>query len=168
MHYFGRLTVFLSQVDDGSAVIDCNHPQPTQPKVNTKRTSSELSAKPELPPVLKPVANVGDFVRVIGRVRAVYGSRQIVVDRIGLYMNIASQVPTDRVPIGRDMQFPKRRARAYENCSPVASDVLFFKRALRHSTTHISISFYNTNQESSHGHANSLNHSFQCSFIHII
>jgi hypothetical protein len=83
----GKLTIFvsLSQVDDGTGVIDCNHPQPTQPKkVDAKRTSSELSANPEPPPVLIPVAKVGNFVQIVGKVRAIHDSRQIVVDRIGL------------------------------------------------------------------------------------
>ncbi|KAF8800619.1 hypothetical protein BYT27DRAFT_7199774, partial [Phlegmacium glaucopus] len=69
-------------IDDGTAVIDCSHPQPTQPKVDAKRTLSELSTKPEPPPVLKPIAKVGHFVQVIGKVRVVYNSRQIIVDRI--------------------------------------------------------------------------------------
>ena len=101
--------MFFSQVDDGTAVIDCSHPhpQPTQVKVDAKRTSSELSAKPEPPPVLKPVAKVGNFVQVVGKVRAVYGSRQIIVDRIGLSMNTTFLAPTDGVSIGRDMQFSK-------------------------------------------------------------
>ena len=86
VHLSGELT--LSQVDDGTAVIDCSHPQPAQPKVEVKRTSSELPAKPEPPPVPKPLAKVGNFVRVAGKVREVYGSRQIVLDRIGLSMNI--------------------------------------------------------------------------------
>lgn len=92
----GRLTILLfSQVDDGTAVIDCNHPhtQPTQAKVDPKRTLSELS-KPDPPPVLKPVAKVGSFVQVVGKVRAVYSSkRQIIVDRIGLSMDITSLAP---------------------------------------------------------------------------
>ena len=124
--------------------------------------------KQEPPPVLKPVVKIGNIVQVVGKVRTVHGSRQIVVDRIGLSMNIASFAPTNEDFIGRDMQFSKRRARAHENCSSVASNILFFKRALRHSTTHISIRFYNTNQESSHDHANALNYSFQSSFLHII
>jgi hypothetical protein len=96
VHDFWKVDFFcFSQVDDGTAVIDCNHPhpQPTQPKVNAKRTSSELSAKPEPPPALKPVAKVGNFVQVVGKVRAVHSSRQIIVDRIGLSMNITSWLP---------------------------------------------------------------------------
>jgi hypothetical protein len=99
----------FSQVDDGTAVIDCNHPhpQPTLPKVDAKRSLTELS-KPDPPSVLKPVAKVGNFVRVVGKVRAVYNSlRQIIVDRIGLFMNITFLAPTDGTSIGRDMQFSK-------------------------------------------------------------
>ena len=96
---FGRLTfLFFSQVDDGTAVIDCSHPHPQpvqQFKVNAKRTLSELSEKPEPPPVLKPVAKVGSFVRVVGKVRAVYNSRQIIVDRIGMSMNVTFLAPSD-------------------------------------------------------------------------
>ena len=100
--------MFFSQVDDGTAVIDCGHPhpQPSQPKVDAKRTLSELS-KPEPPPMLKPSAKVGNFVQVVGKVRAVYNSRQIIVDRIGLSSNITFLTPPDRAPIGRDMQFSK-------------------------------------------------------------
>ena len=81
--------MFFSQVDDGTAVIDCNHPhpQPTQHKVDAKRTLSELS-KPDPPLELKPVAKVGNFVQVVGRVRAVHSLRQIIVDRIGLSTDI--------------------------------------------------------------------------------
>ena len=101
--------MFVFQVDDGTAVIDCSHPHPqaTQPKVDAKRTLSELSAKLEQPLVLKPVAKVGNIVHVVGKVRAVFGSRQIVVDQIGLSMNIPFLAPSDRASIGRDMQFPK-------------------------------------------------------------
>ena len=164
------LFLFLSQVDDGTAVIDCNHhqPQPPQPKVDAKRISSELPAKVEPPPALKPLAKVGNFVKVVGKVRAVHSSRQINVDRIGLSMNITSWLLLTELLIGRDMQFSKWWARAYENCSPVASDFLFFKRFFRHSTSHISTSFYYTNQKSSQGHANSLKYSFLSSFFHII
>ena len=166
----GWLLFFLCPVDDGTAVIDCNHnhPQPTQRKIDVERISSELSVKPKPPLELKPVAKVGNFVRVVGKVRAVHDSRQIIVDQIGLSMSIALLTPTDRASLGRHMQFSKRRTPTYENYSPVASDVLFFKRAFCHSTMHISISFYNTNQESSHGHANALNYPFQSSFVHII
>ena len=92
MFYYHYYHLSLSQVDDGTAVIDCNHPhpQPTRPKVDAKRTtntSSVLSAKPEPPPVLKPIAKVGNFVQVVGKIRAMYGSRNIVVDRIGLKKN---------------------------------------------------------------------------------
>ena len=81
--------MFCSQVDDGTAVIDCNHvhPQPTQRKVDAKHSSSE-SSKLEPPPELKPVAKVGNFVQVVGKVRAVHSLRQIIVDRIGLSANI--------------------------------------------------------------------------------
>jgi hypothetical protein len=57
--------------------------------------------------MLKPVAKVGTFVQVVGKVRAVHSSRQIIVDRIGLSMNITFLAPTDGAPIGRDMQFSK-------------------------------------------------------------
>ena len=63
--------------------------------------------KPEPPPVLKPVVKVGNIVQVVGKVRAVHGSRQIVVDRIGLSMNITSFAPTNEDFIDRDMQFSK-------------------------------------------------------------
>ena len=87
----------FSEVDDGTAVIDCTHPQqPPQPRVDAKCTSSELKVKLEPPPVLKPLANVGNFVRVIGKVRTVYSLRQIIVDRIGLFINIHFVAPVDR------------------------------------------------------------------------
>ena len=50
--------------------------------------------------MLKPIAKVGNFVQVVGKVRAMYGSRNIVVDRIGLSImkkNIyLSWIPTDK------------------------------------------------------------------------
>ena len=99
--------MFFSQVDDGTAVIDCNypHPQPTQPKVDTKRTTSELS-KPDPLPVFKPVAKVGNFVQVVGKVRAVYSSRQIVVDRIGLSRNITSWLPLTELLLAETCSSP--------------------------------------------------------------
>jgi hypothetical protein len=68
----------------------------------------ELLVKPEPPPQLNPVAKVGNFVRVVGKVRIVHGSRQImIVDRIDLFMSITLLAPTDGASFGRHMQFSK-------------------------------------------------------------
>lgn len=67
----------------------------------------ELLVKPEPVPQLKPVAKVGNFVRVVGKVRIVHGSRQIIVDRIGLFMITTLLAPTEGASLGRHMQFSK-------------------------------------------------------------
>lgn len=55
--------------------------------------------------MLKPVAKVGNFVQVVGKVR-VYSSRQIVVDRIGLSMNITSWLPLTELLLAETCSSP--------------------------------------------------------------
>ncbi|KAJ7149167.1 hypothetical protein C8R43DRAFT_1007396 [Mycena crocata] len=65
-------TRIVYYVDDGTAVVEGHHrpPAPNNPKQ-------------EPPPLLKPVANVGDSVILIGRVSRWRDTRRILVDSIG-------------------------------------------------------------------------------------
>jgi hypothetical protein len=65
-------------VDDGTAVIECNHRPPAQ---NTAK--QDKSTKLEPPPLLEPIAYVGCSVIVIGRVSPWRDTRRILVDSIG-------------------------------------------------------------------------------------
>lgn len=91
-------------MDDGTAVVDCNHklsPQPVSPrKASTEskaRSSSYKSsaysprrgprpssskAIPSLPPPPKPIAEIGAPVRVTGRVVETAKGRYVLVDEI--------------------------------------------------------------------------------------
>ncbi|KAF8155771.1 hypothetical protein B0H34DRAFT_798891 [Crassisporium funariophilum] len=76
----------LYTVDDGTSVIDCAQSHRLQPKSPTKPKSA-ISGYEQLkrlePPLLPiPIAGVGRFVRLVGKIRSVHDSRQIVVDTI--------------------------------------------------------------------------------------
>ncbi|KAF9010072.1 hypothetical protein BDQ17DRAFT_1347490 [Cyathus striatus] len=69
-------------IDDGTSVIDCTHQQSirSSPKKQTSKSQKPVSLQPpELP---KPVAFIGHFVRVTGRVQRKHETRQIVVSDI--------------------------------------------------------------------------------------
>jgi hypothetical protein len=75
-------------VDDGTGVIDCAHPTtqlrkpPPKQEAENKYKRVETVSPPPLPP--KPIASVGQFVRVSGIVRPQFESRILNVDQIGL------------------------------------------------------------------------------------
>ncbi|KAL0578141.1 hypothetical protein V5O48_003846 [Marasmius crinis-equi] len=74
--------LMLSQVDDGTSVIDCLHrcsaPRAQSPSKSSHTKSNRLTTEP-LP---KPVAYIGHTVRVVGRVAIHFETRQITVDSI--------------------------------------------------------------------------------------
>ncbi|THH19281.1 hypothetical protein EW146_g1861 [Bondarzewia mesenterica] len=79
----------IYQVDDGTGVIDCILPHPDVPK------SKKLAKKPkelgqhdrpdveDNDPLPDPVANVGQLVRVIGRIRPKWNTKVLHCDQIG-------------------------------------------------------------------------------------
>ncbi|TFK32015.1 hypothetical protein BDQ12DRAFT_617837 [Crucibulum laeve] len=70
----------IYSIDDGTSVVDCNHLQMPPPK--TVQSKSQPPKKPEPEPLPKPIAYVGQFVRVIGKVQRKFDSRQIIIERI--------------------------------------------------------------------------------------
>ncbi|KAJ3507059.1 hypothetical protein NLJ89_g6515 [Agrocybe chaxingu] len=77
----------IYSIDDGTSVIDCNHlhaaPKQSPPR-GTASSRYKMSVKVEPPPTPKPIGRIGKFVRVVGRVRGLHDSRQIMVDDIEL------------------------------------------------------------------------------------
>ncbi|KAK7049251.1 hypothetical protein VNI00_005852 [Paramarasmius palmivorus] len=80
-------------VDDGTAVIDCQHrcantpPSPTKPSQSKSKTKTDLQAKNQhlangLAPLPKPLARIGDHVHVSGKVVQHFESRQIIATTI--------------------------------------------------------------------------------------
>ncbi|KAJ7444573.1 hypothetical protein B0H11DRAFT_2088732 [Mycena galericulata] len=69
--YETRIVYYL---DDGSAVVECNH-RLTAPALNKKDAKAE-------PSPLKPVAYVGDSVFIVGRVTPWRNTRRVVIDSI--------------------------------------------------------------------------------------
>jgi len=80
------LSTFPVLVDDGTGVLDCFHAQTLPKTVSTKETATskdQNSEKLELPTMPKPIARIGQFIRVEGKVHNAYESRQILVQNIG-------------------------------------------------------------------------------------
>jgi hypothetical protein len=80
-------------VDDGTSVIDCTHRQAPAKK-------PQANAEPEPLYTPKPVAYVGHSVCVVGKVKPLYGTRQIVVDTLG---GFAVWFPLFLLPIMKQM-----------------------------------------------------------------
>jgi len=86
-NYFGQLNYFVlttSKVDDGTGVIDCHYMHRDRPagpptKQISKYQRPETQTLPEPP---KPIADIGQTVRVIGIVRPWYETRIISVNHL--------------------------------------------------------------------------------------
>lgn len=74
---------FTGKVDDGTSVVDCRHVQAVPPKSKAKGSSSVASVG-GFAELMKPVAGLGTFVKITGKMVAHYETREIVVSRIGL------------------------------------------------------------------------------------
>jgi len=82
------LSTSLVLVDDGTAVLECTHlPVPLLTK-ETVPSKDQSPKKLELPTMLTPITQIGQFIRVEGRVHRTRESRQIVVQNIsGLFFS---------------------------------------------------------------------------------
>ena len=81
--YSHSFWLYISAVDDGTGVVDCVHSQ-VKPKVNRQNISKyQPVVKDEPVPPPEPIAEIGQSVEAIGRVKPYHDSWQIVLSQIG-------------------------------------------------------------------------------------
>ncbi|KIM46715.1 hypothetical protein M413DRAFT_440301 [Hebeloma cylindrosporum] len=81
IHVYEKKIIYT--IDDGTAVLDCPHalPKPV-PTKDTAASKDQKSKTSELPVMPKPIARIGQFIRVEGKVHIVYETRHIIVHNI--------------------------------------------------------------------------------------